>query len=374
MPSLHTLTDDSHDSDVEMARPATPKDPLPSGSRTDMSMAVLHVELAEALAQLRNSQPEAPTMPPRPASTALSYSESVRQLEHDIFGSSSDWSSFVEEEMADLMGCDADMPPLSLDTPEPPPASSAPPSVPPPPPPTDTTPAAPIVPPSVPVVLSLSTVTHGPADADHPPTARQRAYHLAGRRGPVSVLPPRSSFNYRPSAINNAATEVDSLAVSERDFVPPYRRRPAGPPLPFAPIYPPHHSHILTRRAHLITLEHVAIVAIDHGLNAFVRNIIDDLRYSTDYLEENPEVFEVGSEWDGNPFLFAVERFRLEQIMHFFELCDSDPMDETTTSLCELASEVLDYRIHGPDSKMVVRQRLAGFYGSSYHIPIHPDF
>ena len=60
--------------------------------------------------------------------------------------------------------------------------------------------------------------------------------------------------------------------------------------------------------------------------------------------------------------------------MQFLELCDTDPTNDTTTSLCELASEVLDFRVHGPDGDMVIRQRLAGMYGPPYHIPRHPDF
>jgi hypothetical protein len=80
--------------------------------------------------------------------------------------------------------------------------------------------------------------------------------------------------------------------------------------------------------------------------------------------------------WDGNPFLYPIERLCFGQIATYFETINEEsPLSfeqSCRESLCDLIYEFLSFDLSPSDHEMVVRQRLSGFYGPPYAMPQHP--
>ncbi|KAI0083415.1 hypothetical protein BDY19DRAFT_998598 [Irpex rosettiformis] len=135
----------------------------------------------------------------------------------------------------------------------------------------------------------------------------------------------------------------------------------------------PHHSHLLIRRQHMLIFEHLFIIAYSHSFNRYIVQLRLRAEANPALLQNHPEQYYVGPENIGNPFLFTIERLRLHQLLAYYEEYNRTVDDNALVSLCELADEVLSFRIHSSDSAVIIQQRLAGYYGPTYSMPHHPD-
>lgn len=89
--------------------------------------------------------------------------------------------------------------------------------------------------------------------------------------------------------------------------------------------------------------------------------------FHSDHSEEAREVhsslFLGGSEWYGNPLLFAVENLFVRQANVFLDHVEATYSNWNYWSIRHTARYLSRFRIPGPDSTTIVRQRLAGQYG-----------
>ena len=167
--------------------------------------------------------------------------------------------------------------------------------------------------------------------------------------------------------------QVEALVVNENSFVPPHALCESDKPLPqqfYAPVLEPLQAHMQMRRHFCFVLEYATLEALDRGLNAYVQHLHSSVSNPNMYTYH--DIYHVRSEWTGNPFLYAIERFRLTQAARYFEDMDPDRTNPTLSTLRELIDEVLSFSVPPTDWEMIARQRLAGFYGPPYSMPLHP--
>lgn len=198
-----------------------------------------------------------------------------------------------------------------------------------------------------------------------------------GARLPTSTtqptVPADRAVQQHQFSLPTVSTKVEALGVDDGSFVIPFGSCADNTPLPYtfyAPVLQPIAMHIQIRRFCCSVLEYASLVALDKGLNAYIRHlhsIIDDAN-----LYKYHDVYHVRSEWSGNPFLYAMERFRLTQILHFFDDLDPNRESARLSSLVELINEVLHVTVAESDWNMIARQRLSGFYGPPFSMPLHP--
>ena len=74
------------------------------------------------------------------------------------------------------------------------------------------------------------------------------------------------------------------------------------------------------------------------------------------------KIFLLNSEWAGNPFLWAYEESTLQQCREFLKHM-GDTLSYDTRSHIRLISQILAFRMDGPDGAIVFQQRLSGLYG-----------
>ncbi|KAI0085578.1 hypothetical protein BDY19DRAFT_996705 [Irpex rosettiformis] len=170
----------------------------------------------------------------------------------------------------------------------------------------------------------------------------------------------------------SVSTQVEALVVNDEQFVPPHAVCNTDPNLPtefFSPVLHPLITHLQLRRQFCLVLEHAALIALDRGINTYLEHIHASISHHN--LFHYHDCYHLRSEWIGNPFLFAIERMRLAQFLHYFDESDPDHEDAILKSLCEMIDEVLRYRPNSTDWEMIARQRLAGYYGPPYTMPSH---
>ena len=164
------------------------------------------------------------------------------------------------------------------------------------------------------------------------------------------------------------------LAVSDGSFLRPYgKRNYPGQLRTFSSVPLPHYTHILARRQQLLVFEHLALIALSHHFNRYIVAHHQQAEQNPHYVDERPELLLVGPEGDGNPLLFAIERLRLQQLLGYFEIYNQAIDEISIKSLCEMADEILSYRVYGTDRDIIIQQRLSGYYGPPYCIPRHPQ-
>lgn len=234
---------------------------------------------------------------------------------------------------------------------------------------------------SLPSLVSVSTgsTLASSHDPSTPPEPLEDPPQHPPRRSPPPSSPPRvygvvdreiEDYRFHLPAVS---TVVERLAVNERSFEPPYGMCQGDVAVPetfMAPVLQPLRNHLQLRRHFCYVLEYAALVALDKGLNLYLEHLRSS--FSEANLYQYHDVYHVRSEWTGNPFLYAIERFRLAQILRFFDDIDPQHHNRRLSSLSELIEEVLNVTVPAQDWQMIARQRLAGYYGPPYAMPLHP--
>ncbi|KAI0091125.1 hypothetical protein BDY19DRAFT_904603 [Irpex rosettiformis] len=171
----------------------------------------------------------------------------------------------------------------------------------------------------------------------------------------------------------SVSTQVEALVVNEDQFIPPYAICDTDPHLPtefYNPVLHPLNTHLQLRQHFCLILEYTSLIALDRGLNTYIEHFHASL--SQHNLFHYHDCYHLRSEWMGNPFLYAIERMRLSQILQYFDDLDPDQENTIFKSLCEMINEVLHYKVNPTDWEMIARQRLAGYYGLPYTMPSLP--
>ncbi|KAI0083536.1 hypothetical protein BDY19DRAFT_998491 [Irpex rosettiformis] len=167
------------------------------------------------------------------------------------------------------------------------------------------------------------------------------------------------------------------MHITEDSFVKPFamlRRYALVTPVSLPP---PHQMHVFIRRQHLLTIRLISFHA--HAVSTFD----DYLHTLPQRLANNPRLMRVKAdeyflprENDGNPFLYAIERYCLAQFCGYFNYLSKDyngtPEEEVYEAVAHVAAELLAFRISSHDSTVIIHQRLAGFYGPPFTIPHDP--
>ena len=76
----------------------------------------------------------------------------------------------------------------------------------------------------------------------------------------------------------------------------------------------------------------------------------------------------VGSEWYGNPLLFAVENLFIRQANVFLDHIEETSANWNYWAVRHTARYLARFRIPGPDAAVIVRQRIAGHYGHALQL------
>ena len=82
-----------------------------------------------------------------------------------------------------------------------------------------------------------------------------------------------------------------------------------------------------------------------------------------DSQELHDKLFFVGSEWFGNPLLYASENLFIRQANAFLDHISSSATNWGYWGIRHTTRYLSRFRVEGPDSSVIIRQRLAGFYG-----------
>ncbi|KAI0805993.1 hypothetical protein BC629DRAFT_1590421 [Irpex lacteus] len=207
---------------------------------------------------------------------------------------------------------------------------------------------------SLPSLVSVSmgstlASTHEPPT---PPEPLEDPPQRPPRRSPPPSSPPRvygvvdreiEDYRFHLPAVS---TVVERLAVNERSFEPPFGMCQGDVAVPetfMVPVLQPLRNHLQLRRHFCYVLEYAALVALDKGLNLYLEHLRSS--FSEANLYQYHDVYHVRSEWTGNPFLYAIERFRLAQILRFFDDIDPQHHNRRLSSLSELIEEVLNVTV-----------------------------
>ena len=126
--------------------------------------------------------------------------------------------------------------------------------------------------------------------------------------------------------------------------------------------------HADTARLTPLQNDVVALRALDYGIQQF----LEDAYVFIEDEDDLCEVFHAPSEWTGNPYLYAVERLRLLQATLLFEDLEDTHDTPNLRSLIATCHELTEFRVEQYLHDIIVRQRLAGFYGPACTMPRRP--